>query len=400
MSTSLAKPSEGGSLQELIKQPKYASRFAELFRDRAPQFASSLIQVGNSLPGVEPTSIITAAMTATAMDLPIDRNLGFAWIVPYKSGDRKLAQFQMGWKGYVQLALRTNQYRVINSIEVYEGELVSFDRLTGKLVLDPASKSSDTVVGYAAYMELVSGFQHTEYWSIAEVRAHAQRYSQSFRGGYDSPWKTNFDEMAMKTVLVSMIRRWGPMSISTQRAYQHDGGVVVDIDSDVIYPDSAAAPTQPAAPAASKPRAVRKDPQVTQPPKAATQAPTDAQKQADPEPDPEPQGDPEPEPEPTKPVEPAKSAPKKTTPPPPPEESQADHQADKLAFIRELSIEGKVVSVKQLAEWTKSSGRDERYGLGDVTTWSSWDDVPAEYASILFRSPKTIQNLRLIYVMD
>lgn len=423
MSTALTKPSETGSLQELIKQPRFANRFAELFRDRAPQFASSLIQVGNSLPGVEPTSIITAAMTATALDLPIDRNLGFAWIVPYKSGDRKLAQFQMGWKGYVQLALRTNQYRIINSVEVYEGELVDYDKLTGALTLDPAARTSDTIIGYAAYMELVSGFVHTEYWTAAEVRAHAQRYSQSYRSGYDSPWKSNFDEMAMKTIVSAMLRKWGPMSLSTQRAYRNDGAVVVDIDAEPIFPDNGTSgeADNPAAPTPSKPRG-RKPAAIS----TATTPPVQSQPQGDahPEPDlPEDGGEVEavttaaPQPanaaKPTPPPAnmeaaapaappPQKAEPKKPkapTPPPPAEEGQADQQADKLALIAQLNEPGKVITLDNLIRWTVDSGRNLKYNLA-TENWKSWDDVPAEYMSMLYRSPKAVINMRLIFLND
>src|SRR5947207_812268 len=103
------------TLQSLVKQPAYSERFRQVLGDRAPQFVSSLLQIGNSLYDVEPRSILAAAMTAAALDLPINPNLGFAWIVPYKTGGVKVAQFQMGSKGFIQLALRTGQYRRMNA---------------------------------------------------------------------------------------------------------------------------------------------------------------------------------------------------------------------------------------------------------------------------------------------
>lgn len=136
-----------------------------------------------------------------------------------------MAQFQMGYKGYVQLALRTGQYSRLNVCPVYKGELIGADKLTGDIHIDSTKRTGDEVIGYASYMKLVSGFEHAEYWSVQTVKEHAQRYSQSFRSGGDSPWKTNFDQMAMKTVLSSHIRHWGPMSVSVNKAVESDGAV-------------------------------------------------------------------------------------------------------------------------------------------------------------------------------
>ena len=242
MSTALTKPNlsdEKKTLSVILRNPQYADRFKEVLKDNAPQFISSLIQVGRSLgDDCEPMSIVGSAMIAAALNLPIDKNLGFAWIVPYKSKGQKIAQFTMGYKGYVQLALRTGQYKRLNVCQVYEGELQGQDKLTGDLSIDPSKRTSDKVVGYASYMKLVSGFEHAEYWSIETVKAHATRYSQSFRGGYDSPWKTNFDQMAMKTVLSSHIRHWGPMTIEVAKAHNADSAVIKDIDAEPDYVDN------------------------------------------------------------------------------------------------------------------------------------------------------------------
>jgi recombination protein RecT len=169
------------------------------------------------------------------LDLPIDKNLGFAWIVPY--GSR--AQFQLGYKGFVQLALRTGQYKNINVIEVKEGQLKAFNPLTEELELDFNEKESEKVIGYAAYFKLSNGFEKTVYWSIEKVKAHAKRFSKTFNNG---PWKTDFDEMAKKTVLKNTLRRWGILSIEMQTAFKTDQAAINDFKNpqnpSVDYVDS------------------------------------------------------------------------------------------------------------------------------------------------------------------
>lgn len=246
MSTALQSKGQY-ALTDLVKQPRYADRFKEVLKDRTNQFVSSLIQVGNSLgKDCDANSIIASAMTAAALDLPIDKNLGFAWIVPYNKSGQKLAQFQMGYKGYIQLALRTGQYKRLNVCEIYEGELVHYNRVTGDLSIDQSKKTSDTVIGYASYILLSSGFEHSEYWTKEEVSSHASRYSQAFRANGNTPWKSHFDEMAMKTVLSMHIRKWGPMSIQVTNAHQSDGAVLRDIDADPEYLDNEVIPEAPA----------------------------------------------------------------------------------------------------------------------------------------------------------
>jgi recombination protein RecT len=235
----------GFTLQALLSQPAYKSRFNEVLGNRANQFVSSLIALSHGMKDVEPRSILASAMTAATLDLPIDKNLGFAWIVPYKDRGVKVAQFQMGYKGYVQLALRTGQYAALNVCEVYEGELVESNKLTGSLVIDPSKRTSDKVEGYASYLKLISGFEHAVFWTIDEVKRHAERYSQAYRYAIksnqkDSPWVANFDEMAMKTVLADHIRKWGPMTIQLQVAATHDQSVKrgIEPEAQLEYPDN------------------------------------------------------------------------------------------------------------------------------------------------------------------
>lgn len=232
------------ALRNLVEQPQYKSRFNELLKERAPQFVASLVQLVNGseqLQRCEPNSVIASAVTAAALDLPIEKNLGFAWIVPYGGQ----AQFQMGYRGYVQLAIRTGLYKFINVTEVYEGELDVHNRMTSEIVLRPENKKTDKIIGYAAYFKLVSGYEHAEYWDVETVKAHAQRFSQSFRKDGDTPWKSDFDMMAMKTVLKSLISHWGPMSVEMRRAVTHDMSVQATVESDPTFPDTAPEVKQP-----------------------------------------------------------------------------------------------------------------------------------------------------------
>ncbi|WP_199775458.1 recombinase RecT, partial [Microbulbifer pacificus] len=140
-------------------------------------------------------------------------NLGYAWIVPY--GGK--AQFQLGYKGYIQLALRTGQYRNINVIEVYEGELKSFNRLTEEIELDFENRESDKVIGYTGFFELINGFRKTVYWSKEEIEKHKKKFSKS-----DFGWKNDWDAMAKKTVIRNMLNKWGILSVDMQKGMVED----------------------------------------------------------------------------------------------------------------------------------------------------------------------------------
>ncbi|MBQ4495198.1 MAG: recombinase RecT, partial [Selenomonadaceae bacterium] len=144
-------------------------------------------------------------------------SLGFAYIVPYKNQ----AQFQLGFKGMIQLAMRSGQYRMLNSSSVREGQIKEIDFETGEIVR--GEKISDKVVGYVAYMELINGFKKTLYMTVEEIKAHAEKYSQSYAydlryGKRSSVWSMNFDAMARKTVLKRLLNYYGIISIDQQSA--------------------------------------------------------------------------------------------------------------------------------------------------------------------------------------
>lgn len=203
-------------VKSLLNSPTIKKRFEEILGKRAPQFMTSIINLVNSdtnLQKCDPMSVISSAMIAATLDLPVDRNLGYAWVVPY--GNK--AQFQLGYKGYVQLALRTGKYRAINAIPIREGELVRWNPLTEELEVDFEQRKSDAIIGYAGYFELINGFKKTVYWSKEEIERHRQRFSKS-----DFGWNNDYDAMALKTVIRNMLSKWGILSIEMQDAYIKD----------------------------------------------------------------------------------------------------------------------------------------------------------------------------------
>lgn len=213
---------QGTTMKGLLASPVVLKRFEEVLGKRANQFAASILSLYNSeklLQKSEPMSVISSAMIAATLDLPIDKNLGYAWIVPYAGK----ASFQMGYKGYIQLALRTGQYKNINVIEVYEGELVKWNRLTEELELDFELKESDKVIGYTGYFELLNGFRKTVYWTKADIEKHKKKFSKS-----DFGWKNDWDAMAKKTVIRNMLNKWGILSIDMQKAYVDDEKLPVE----------------------------------------------------------------------------------------------------------------------------------------------------------------------------
>lgn len=212
--------------KDLFGQKSIQQRFEAILGKKAQGFISSVLQVINSnktLQNSNPQTVLNAAATAASLDLPINPNLGFAWIVPYKGN----AQFQIGWKGFVQLALRTGQYSRINVTEVFENQFKSFNRLTEELIADFDIEGDGEIVGYAAYFRLVNGLEKMTYWSKQEVINHAKKYSQAYGKGSISPWNDpeQFHAMAKKTVLKNTISKWGIMSIEMQTAQLADQAV-------------------------------------------------------------------------------------------------------------------------------------------------------------------------------
>lgn len=204
-----------------------------LLGDKTQAFITSLsTMVGSStsLNSCDRASLLGCALKATSMNLPFDQNLGFAYAVPYSNK----AQFQMGYKGFIQLAQRSGQIQQLNAREVVEGEYKG-DDMMGEPVIEwlPVEEREDKeIVGYMAGMKLANGFTKIVYWSKVKIEKHADRYSQAYRYAKktkqkDAVWVNNFDAMAKKTVLKDLISKYAPMSVEMQQAIKYDQSVIL-----------------------------------------------------------------------------------------------------------------------------------------------------------------------------
>ena len=175
-----------------------------------------------------------AGITAATLNLSCNPTLGQAYIVPY--GNK--AQFQIGYKGLIQLALRSGQVRNINEFVVGAGQYKSYNPITGHLDVDFGVNQEGDPDGYGVYLELVNGFKKIVYWEYAKVVAHAKRFSQAYRNGKECPWKTDFEAMALKTVIKATLSKYAPMSTEMQQAVAADQGVIDIETGEIEYPDN------------------------------------------------------------------------------------------------------------------------------------------------------------------
>jgi recombination protein RecT len=223
------------TVKGLLEEGSIRKRFEEVLGKKAPGFISSIISAVNSnrkLLEADPMSVVQAAAVAASLDLPINPSLGFAHIVPY-SGQ---AQFQMGWRGFVQLGMRTGQYKTINVTSVKEGELVSHNKFTGEMIFDESKKTSDKIVGYAAYFRLLNGFEKFLYMTVEETEAHGKKYSKTYNMA-TGMWKKDAEAMSLKTVLKMLLSKYGILSIDMQAAIQADQAVVTT-SGEYVYADA------------------------------------------------------------------------------------------------------------------------------------------------------------------
>lgn len=199
-------------------------QFKNALKDNSGPFVASVIDLYNGdqyLQKCNPTQVVMECLKAATLKLPINKSLGFAYIVPYND----VPQFQIGYKGLIQLAMRTAQYRIINADMVYEGEFRSMNKLTGEFDLS-GDKKSETIVGYFAHIEMLNGFSKTLYMTKERVTAHAKKYSKSFHKD-SSPWKKEFDAMAIKTVLRGLLGHYGYLSVEMISAFDNDNDMDV-----------------------------------------------------------------------------------------------------------------------------------------------------------------------------
>jgi recombination protein RecT len=222
--------------KDLFNRDAVKSKFAEMLGKRAPAFITSVLQIVASnklLSNADPNSIYQAAAVAATLDLPLNNNLGFAYIIPFNDRDNgQVAQFQIGYRGLIQLSQRSGQFKTISATAIYEGQLIEQNPLTG-FKFDFTKKLSDKVIGYAAYMELLNGFEKTVYMSIEDLTKHGKQYSQTFKKGFGL-WKDNFEAMAIKTVLKLMLSKYAPLSIDMQKAVIYDQAIITDAETDNV----------------------------------------------------------------------------------------------------------------------------------------------------------------------
>ena len=220
-----AQQSVNTMLNGILDGEKMRRRFDELLGKRTPQFLSSLVSMINDNPDLQAAfyansmSVIKSALQAASYDLPIDPSLGYAYIVPYKNKGKPTATFIIGYKGMVQLCLRTGAYKCVpDAVDVREGELVSYNRLTGEAVFnwieDEDEREKLPVVGYAGYFQLKNGAEKTIFMTVKQIEKHEQK---NRKGDYKGKgWRENFDAMARKTVIRRLCSKYALMSIEYQ----------------------------------------------------------------------------------------------------------------------------------------------------------------------------------------
>lgn len=220
--------------KHFFNSPAVKQKFSEVLDGNGQQFVASLLSIvtnNNLLAKATNESIMTAAMKAATLKLPIEPSLGMAYIVPYNRNEKQgntwvkinEAQFQMGYKGFIQLAQRSGQIRNINCDIVYKEEFLRYDKVYGTLHLKEEQVDSGEVEGYFASLELINGFRKMIFWKKEKVIAHAQKYSKTydkqigdFKPG--TPWKTEFDAMAQKTLIKELLSKYAPLSTELQEA--------------------------------------------------------------------------------------------------------------------------------------------------------------------------------------
>ena len=238
-------------LKSVLNAPSVEQQFENALKDNANVFIASIIDLYNSdnnLQLCEPKSIVMECLKAAVLKLPINKALGYSYVIPFNNSKKdsngnwvKVMEptFQIGYRGYIQLAMRTGQYRIINADSVYDGELRKVNKLTGEIDFE-GERKSDKVIGYFCHFELLNGFSKTLYMTVETMANHAKKYSKSIKKEttvealmalsnlpmqMDSKtvgWMGNFHGMALKTVIRVLLSKYGYLSIEMQQAFVQD----------------------------------------------------------------------------------------------------------------------------------------------------------------------------------
>ena len=232
----------GSAIKTYLANPAVKKKFEEILGKKAPGFISSIVSAVTMNPRLAecpPDSVVASAAIAASLDLPINPSLGMAHIVPYKNKQGiMIAQFQMGWKGFIQLGMRSGMYQLMNASIVHEGDIKNMNRFTGEIDFN-SDQVTDfekrPVIGYCFYFKLTSGFEKYFYMTVQQCQIHGKKYSRSYEKGN---WANDFDNMSLKTVVKMALSKYGVLSIEMQKAITTDQAVVDDKGDIISYPDN------------------------------------------------------------------------------------------------------------------------------------------------------------------
>ena len=247
MANEVAKKPQTGlqKFNAMLENTRTQEYLTNVLGEKKQTFVSNMVALVSSnkaLSECDPSTIMFSCLKATALSLPLDPSLGLAWVLPYKDNKNNttVATFQLGAKAYIQLALRTAQYRKINVRDVREGEIVGEDFVSGEMQFKKLEKdrSNAPIIGYVAMFELINGFSKQLYMSVEELDAHAKRFSQTYRKGYGL-WSDKEMRPAMmeKTILKRLLSKYGVLSVEMEQAIKSDSAVLGENDA-VRYIDN------------------------------------------------------------------------------------------------------------------------------------------------------------------
>lgn len=246
ISNSLTKSKRNTSLAAYLTQEAVKNQISNIVGGRSQRFISAIVSAVNTNPQLQECtnqSIVSGALLGESLNLSPSPQLGQYYLVPFNDRNKgKVAQFQLGYKGYIQLAIRSGQYKKLNVLAIKKGELVKFDPLNEdievNLMQNEEERENAETVGYYAMFEYTNGFRKAIYWSKAKMETHAMRYSMGYRAkkGYTF-WEKDFDAMAYKTMLRQLISKWGIMSVDMVNAFENDMAVLNE-DGSKFYIDT------------------------------------------------------------------------------------------------------------------------------------------------------------------
>jgi recombination protein RecT len=255
MSNDVATKQEAVKISTYLSNDKVQGYLNGVIGSKKDKFVTNLVSAVNQNPSLQTCtnqSLISGALVASTLNLSLNKSFGYAYLVPYHKKDRQGniiqtdAQFQIGYKGYIQLAMRTGEYQRLNAVPIYKSQFLGWNALTEDLkVNDIDDFQEDEIVGYVSYFRLNNGFEKTMFWSYQKMMKHADTYSQAFseksyndlKAGkitdkdmwkYSSFWYKSFDDMALKTMLRQLLSKYGILSEEMQKAYEFDQSVIVD----------------------------------------------------------------------------------------------------------------------------------------------------------------------------